>query len=215
MLEQFVPTTDRRSAISRAQALGVLLRSLVVEREPVHRQQETVHGFGPSLFGISAEQMTRLTDDRLGRALDHLFDADLAALLPAVVVAVGQRFNVSFARLHNDSTAVAFCGQYRAATGRQLRGRSAPAIVHGFSKDHRSDWAQIASTNPLKRLNAEIKRRTNVVGIFPNDAAITRLVGALLLEQNDEWQLQRRYLQPEGLQPISDNQSVRLSAVMA
>jgi len=63
--------------------------------------------------------------------------------------------------------------------------------------------------------NAEIKRRTNVVGIFPNDPAITRLVGALLLEQNDEWQLQRRYLQLEGLQTISDNQPIRLSAVMA
>ena len=66
----------------------------------------------------------------------------------------------------------------------------------------------------LERPNAEIKRRTNVVCIFPNDPAITRLVGALLLEQNDEWQLQRRYLQLEGLQTISDNQAVRLSAVM-
>jgi len=82
----------------------------------------------------------------------------------------------------------------------------------GFPKAH---WAQIASTNPLERLNAEIKRRTNVVGIFPNDPAIIRLVGALLLEQNDEWQLQRRYLQLEGLQAISDNQPARLSAVMA
>lgn len=63
---------------------------------------------------------------------------------------------------------------------------------------------QIHSTNPLERLNAEIKRRTDVVGIFPNDAAITRLVGALLLEQNDEWQLQRRYLPLEGLQSLTD-----------
>jgi putative transposase len=58
----------------------------------------------------------------------------------------------------------------------------------GFPRTHRK---QIASTKPLERVNAEIKRRTDVVGIFPNDAAIVRLVGALLLEQNDEWQLQR------------------------
>jgi putative transposase len=66
----------------------------------------------------------------------------------------------------------------------------------------------------LERLNAEIKRRTNVVGIFPNEAAITRLVGAMLLEQNDEWQLKRRYMQLEGLQSPVDNQTARLSAVV-
>jgi putative transposase len=82
----------------------------------------------------------------------------------------------------------------------------------GFPKAHR---LQIHSTNPLERLNAEIKRRTDVVGIFPNEAAIVRLVGALLLEQNDEWQLQRRYLQLEGLQAVGDNQPARLSAVMS
>jgi putative transposase len=80
-----------------------------------------------------------------------------------------------------------------------------------FPKAHR---VQIASTNPLERLNAEIKRRTNVVGIFPNDPAITRLVGAMLLEQNDEWQLQRRYMPLEGLNAISDNQLPKLSAVI-
>ncbi len=80
-----------------------------------------------------------------------------------------------------------------------------------FPRAHRK---QIASTNPLERLNAEIKRRTDVVGIFPNDAAIVRLVGALLLEQNDEWQLQRRYLSLEGLGTVSDNQTQRLSAVI-
>jgi len=80
-----------------------------------------------------------------------------------------------------------------------------------FPKAHRK---QIASTNPLERLNAEIKRRTDGVGIFPNDPAIVRLAGALLLEQNDEWQLQRRYMQLEGLQTVSDNQIHRLSAVV-
>ena len=81
-----------------------------------------------------------------------------------------------------------------------------------FPKAHRT---QIHSTNPLERLNAEVKRRTDVVGIFPNEAAITRLVGALLLEQNDEWQLQRRYMALEPLRTLADNQPARLSAVVS
>jgi hypothetical protein len=143
LLDKYVPTHDRRSAVSHASALGVLLRSIIVEREPIYRQQEIVTGFAPGMFGISAEQMDRLSDDRIGRALDRLFDADRAGLLTEVVVAVGQRFGVRFERLHNDSTSVAFCGQYSQASGRALRGRTAPAIVRGFSKDHRPDLKQL------------------------------------------------------------------------
>jgi putative transposase len=97
--------------------------------------------------------------------------------------------------------------------GALMDAAEAEVLAHmSFPKAHR---LQIHSTNPLERLNAEVKRRTDVVGIFPNEAAIVRLVGALLLEQNDEWQLQRRYLQLEGLQALGDNQPARLSAVMS
>jgi len=143
LLDQYVPTRDRRSTVAHAQALGVLLRSIVVEREPIYRQQETAVGFAPELFGLARVQMGYLGDDRIGRALDRLFDADRAALLTAVVLAVGHKFGVRFDELHNDSTSVAFCGQYRGATGRSIRGRTAPAITYGYSKDHRPDLKQL------------------------------------------------------------------------
>jgi putative transposase len=77
-----------------------------------------------------------------------------------------------------------------------------------FPKEHRT---KLHSTNPLERVNGEVKRRVEVVGIFPNEAAIVRLVGAILLEQNDEWAVQRaRYMTLESIAPLGDDLAIML-----
>ena len=81
-----------------------------------------------------------------------------------------------------------------------------------FPSEHRT---KIHSTNPLERVNKEIKRRTNVVGIFPNDDAIVRLGGAILIEQNDEWAVSRRYMTLETVARLDDPDDVAPPAIAA
>jgi putative transposase len=90
---------------------------------------------------------------------------------------------------------------------------TASPTATGFPAAHRP---KLHSTNPIERINGEIKRRTKIVGSFLNDAAIIRLVGAILLEQNDEWAVRRaRYMTLETIAPLSDDPLVKLPTVAA
>lgn len=143
LLAEAVPTTDRRQRVSHARALGVLLRSILVEREPIYRQQETVATFAVEQFGLSAEEAAHLGDDAVGRALDRLFDADRGTLFTRVVVAAVQAFHVTLDELHDDSTSIKFTGQYRGTVSRRVRGKRIPYLTYGHSKDHRPDLKQL------------------------------------------------------------------------
>ena len=90
---------------------------------------------------------------------------------------------------------------------------TARADILAFTEFPEGLWSQIWSNNPNERLNREIRRRTDSVGIFPNRDAIVRLVGALMLETNDEWAVARRYMSLETLARVTDNPNVRLPAL--
>jgi transposase len=142
LFEQFVPTTHPRCRLAYAKGMGVLLRSIITEREPIYCVGETVNSFAPEGFGLTAIEATHLKDDAIGHALDRLFDADRSALLTEIILRAGKKFALCFDELHNDSTTVKFTGQYTQAIGRNLRGKKAPYITYGFSKDHRPDLKQ-------------------------------------------------------------------------
>ncbi|HAI21034.1 MAG TPA: hypothetical protein DCM14_03950, partial [Clostridiales bacterium UBA8153] len=74
----------------------------------------------------------------------------------------------------------------------------------GFPSEH---WRQLSSTHPRERLNQEVKRRTEVVGIFPHRAAVLRLAGAVLAEQDDEWSVGRRYFRQESMEKLLEGQA--------
>lgn len=143
LLAKYVPATDRRFTIPPATVLGLLVRNIIIGRTPLYGLADWVREYSPAALGISEDGAAALNDDRAGRALDYLFDADRASLITALTVRAIQTFDVALDQLHNDSTSITFTGDYAAATGRLIRGKKALRITHGHNKDHRPDLKQL------------------------------------------------------------------------
>ncbi len=111
--------------------------------EPLYGLGEWAARYAPELLGLTDEQVGVLNDDRVGRALDTLFDADRASLLTAVVLGAVREFGIDTDQLHNDSTSITVSGVYREADGRPRGGKPTPVITYGHSKDHRPDLKQL------------------------------------------------------------------------
>lgn len=142
-LAQFVPLTDRRLKLPPAVGIGVVLRNVLVAREPLYGLSEWARRFDDTLLGLPTGGMDILNDDRVGRCLDYLFLADRAALMTAIVVHAVRIFDLDLRQLHNDSTTVTFTGQYVRATGKPHKGRPTHRITFGHNKDHRPDLKQL------------------------------------------------------------------------
>lgn len=138
-----VPGHDRRLRLAPAAALGVVVRNLIIDHEPVYALGEWAAPFAPRLLGLAPSEVSLLNDDRVGRSLDRLFDADRASLLCGIVLSAVRNFGIDCTELHNDSTTVSFAGDYRGADGRARGGKATAAITFGHNKDHRPDLRQL------------------------------------------------------------------------
>jgi len=120
--------------LDAAHALGVLVRNIALnERQPVYTHVECARQVEPSLVGLQPGQADLLNDDRVGRALDRLFDADRAALMTELVLRTLRHFKVDVDQLHNDSTTLTLTGDYREADGKALRGKPTLRVTYGHN----------------------------------------------------------------------------------
>jgi len=147
-LEEFLrdrlPSEDPRTKISTSTGLILLIKNLLLSREPLYGVGEWAARFVPRWLGLSADELVHLNDDRVGRCLDRLFDSDISSLTLSVVTHAVREFDVDLDELHNDSTTVTFHGAYDEAAEEAIRrGKPTPAITWGHNKDHRPDLKQL------------------------------------------------------------------------
>jgi transposase len=143
LLARWLPPPDRRFRLDPAVAVRLVVINLLVGRAPLYGLGEWAAPYAPALLGLEAGDAAWLNDDRVGRALTRLFDADRASLLTELIVGVVAEFNVDTAEMHNDSTSISVHGRYADADGTPRRGKPTAEVTFGHSKDHRPDLKQL------------------------------------------------------------------------
>lgn len=130
--------------ISTVRVVSLLIRNILVSREPMYGVAEWARNYGPECFEIWPEDFDYLNDDRIGRCLEQVHDAVSSSVVMEIVTHIVNEFHLSLDELHNDSTSVSLHGNYASATDeQQLHGQKTPAITWGHSKDHRPDLKQL------------------------------------------------------------------------
>ena len=143
LLESYLEAPDPRCTIAPQKILLLLIRNLIIDRHPLYGLSGWARSMHPDGIEFHEKELDQLNDDRVGRALDRLFDADRLALLTELVVDMLQRFEVDVQQLHNDSTSLTLQGAYPEADGQPMRGKSTLQAARGHNKDHRPDLKQL------------------------------------------------------------------------
>ncbi len=141
-LQQAFPSPDPRIKLAAVDSALVLVRNFTLCRHPLYEVSEWVRAMVPEQLGLEPEQLQLINDDRLGRTLDKLFQADRRSVVTGLIVHMAQAFQLDLQRLHNDSTSITFSGLYRERPARN-DGRRPVRITHGHNKDHRPDLKQL------------------------------------------------------------------------
>ena len=143
LLERYLPAEDPRLRVSAATAVRLVVANLLLGRAPLYGLAEWAAPFDPALLGLAPGQAEAVNDDRVGRALEALFDADRASLLTELILKVVDVFGIDVSELHNDSTSISVHGDYRDADGSEVRATPTAQVTFGHSKDHRPDLKQL------------------------------------------------------------------------
>lgn len=143
VLERHLGEEDPRALMAVARTIKVLVLNLCVEREPLYGIAEWAERFEAGTLSLEPGEVALLCDDRVGRALDRLFDADRASLLAELALRAVKEFDVDCSQLHNDSTSITLHGEYLQADGRERGGQPTAAAKRGHNKEHRSDLKQL------------------------------------------------------------------------
>ena len=142
--------SKKNQKLSNTDSILIFVKNILIRRQPLYGLSEWAEKYDPSLIGLFSSPLSILNDDRVGRSLDHLFDADRATLLTEIVLNAINEFNIDILQLHNDSTTVTVHGEYKAK--RSIRkGKTSIAIAYGHNKDHRPDLKQLLFTLTVSR----------------------------------------------------------------
>jgi hypothetical protein len=142
-LDRFVPHDDARLRLAPAAVIGVALRNIIVDHRPLYAIGEWAEPFNAGLLGLLPGDAAALNDDRVGRMLDRLFDADRATLITETVLSVVREFEVELDQLHNDSTTVTLTGTDYPGGGEGRGGKAVAKPTFGHNKDFRPDLRQL------------------------------------------------------------------------
>lgn len=144
LLEKHVPDRKlgRQAAVRSARALSVMIANVLTSRGPLYSVHGWLQQHIPEQFGLDDRQVKAMNDDRIGRALDRLYELEPASLLTAVVTRAVKEFDIDLSQVHSDTTTVTFSGAYEGQKNKEELKRP-PLITFGFNKDHRPDLKQL------------------------------------------------------------------------